>query len=486
MILHLSLVKNLKFHVGIIILLLFISGQIRSQNKVLDSLLKAQETKLADTSRVDLTLKIATIYSNEPNDTAVYFGKKALALSKKINDHERIGNSFLLICTYYSANAKFNEAYKYLVEFENYTEETGDTLQIIKSLTARALLYRNLNQLEKVIEIEYKKAALYHSLKNDLEEGKTYYVVGWTGYNAKKYEQAVIDLHKGRAICQTIKEDPILHKIYNWLGASHNGLKQFDSALYYAKKVMVYNASQNWTFGVAESYRYTGDIYYNMKQFDTALAYYNNAIPTYIASNSVGRSFLLRTYKVRTLDSLKRYKEAAAELDYVFNKSDKKDVLVQMYANAIGRNLYAITHEPYKALDCYRRYDSIMKSSETDEAQQNILIAEFKKEQEKENALKEAEKKEQTALFELENHKQKNVRNILIAGSLIILIVALFIFQSLRRNKKTNKIITLQKSELEEKNKSIIDSINYAKRIQKAQLPTDKYIAKNLEKLKKR
>ncbi|MBK7668464.1 MAG: hypothetical protein IPJ32_14680 [Sphingobacteriaceae bacterium] len=78
-----SKLKSPKFLLGITFFILLISGQIHSQNKVLDSLLKAQETKLADTSRIDLSLKIAAIYDNKANDTAVYFGKKALALSKK-------------------------------------------------------------------------------------------------------------------------------------------------------------------------------------------------------------------------------------------------------------------------------------------------------------------------------------------------------------------------------------------------------------------
>jgi len=42
-----------------------------------------------------------------------------------------------------------------------------------------------------------------------------------------------------------------------------------------------------------------------------------------------------------------------------------------------------------------------------------------------------------------------------------------------------------QKKLVEEKNKEIVDSINYAKRIQQAQLPTEKYIEKSLEKFKK-
>ena len=48
-----------------------------------------------------------------------------------------------------------------------------------------------------------------------------------------------------------------------------------------------------------------------------------------------------------------------------------------------------------------------------------------------------------------------------------------------------NDIIEKQKQEVEEKQKEIIDSINYAKRIQQSQLPTEKYINKSIKRLKK-
>lgn len=467
----------LKRLLSLFVLLLCVNGI--AQNRELDSLLQLSSTKTADTLKIDAYLKIAEIFGREKNDTAIYFAKQSLALAEKTHHSNRICNTYTFICNYYSQTGKFSEAYNQLVKLEAFSEQQKDTLLIIKSLASRAFLYRQLEQLDKVIEIERIKANLYHLLKDTLNEATEYYVIGWTGYNFKTYEQAITDLHKGRALCMQINEQTIRHKIYNWLGASHNGLQQFDSALYYAKIVMDYNVSQNNLFTIAESFRYTGDIYYKMRKFDVALDYYNNAILKYEEAKA-SRSFLLRTYKVRTLDSLKRYKEAAKELDFVREKADKNDGLVQMYVNLIGKDLYATVKEPYKAIECYRKYDSIFKSSQTDEAQQQILVAEFKKEQEKEKALKEVEEKEKEALFQVENHKQKNVRNVFVAGFLILAIVAAFIFMSLRRNKKTNKIISLQKNELEEKNKSIIDSINYAKRIQYTLLAHDEFLAEYL------
>ena len=69
--------------------------------------------------------------------------------------------------------------------------------------------------------------------------------------------------------------------------------------------------------------------------------------------------------------------------------------------------------------------------------------------------------------------------------ALIISLRSLPILRSLKINKEQNKIISLQKDIVEEKQKEILDSIRYAKRIQNSLLPSEKYIEKNILKLKK-
>ena len=68
---------------------------------------------------------------------------------------------------------------------------------------------------------------------------------------------------------------------------------------------------------------------------------------------------------------------------------------------------------------------------------------------------------------------------------MLVLVLAIFIFRGYRQKQKANVLISEQKQLIEEKQKDIIDSINYAKRIQQSQLPTEKYINKNLKRMQK-
>jgi cell division protein FtsX len=112
----------------------------------------------------------------------------------------------------------------------------------------------------------------------------------------------------------------------------------------------------------------------------------------------------------------------------------------------------------------------------------------------------ETEKKEQqNRALKTENElsaktirQQTIITYVTIAGLALALILAFFIFRGLKQQRLTNKIISEQKAEVElqkhlveEHQKEILDSIRYAKRIQKAHLPTESYVKRNIDRLKK-
>jgi serine phosphatase RsbU (regulator of sigma subunit) len=83
--------------------------------------------------------------------------------------------------------------------------------------------------------------------------------------------------------------------------------------------------------------------------------------------------------------------------------------------------------------------------------------------------------------------QQKLITYFIITGLFLVTILAFFIFNGLKKQRKANSIISLQKLEvenqkhiIEENQKEIIDSINYAKRIQYALLANSDLLKQNL------
>jgi len=105
---------------------------------------------------------------------------------------------------------------------------------------------------------------------------------------------------------------------------------------------------------------------------------------------------------------------------------------------------------------------------------------------------------EEKKVIEAQLEKEKTQRYALFIGIIFIIVSMLFIYNRLRITRKQKQIIELQKVEvekqkevvekahqlLESKNAEIIASIRYAKRIQDALLTPQKYIERNINRLK--
>jgi hypothetical protein len=72
------------------------------------------------------------------------------------------------------------------------------------------------------------------------------------------------------------------------------------------------------------------------------------------------------------------------------------------------------------------------------------------------------------------------------AGTMYSLTIFLTLFAFIIIFARTYDYLQIQQKRLEEKQKEILDSIHYAKRIQNSVMTSEKYVAKNLERLKEK
>ena len=83
-----------------------------------------------------------------------------------------------------------------------------------------------------------------------------------------------------------------------------------------------------------------------------------------------------------------------------------------------------------------------------------------------------------------ENFRKEIPKYIDVAAIIFVSILYRRIKKARKDLIKKNEEIQLQKMVIEEKQKEIIDSINYAKRIQQSLLPTEKYLERVLKQLR--
>jgi hypothetical protein len=91
--------------------------------------------------------------------------------------------------------------------------------------------------------------------------------------------------------------------------------------------------------------------------------------------------------------------------------------------------------------------------------------------------------KKKEAISLAEQKKQKVIIYSVSAVLVLVIGFAFFVYRSFLEKKRANIEIGQQKTIIEQKQKEIIDSIQYAKRIQVALLTPERYIERNLKRL---
>jgi hypothetical protein len=105
-------------------------------------------------------------------------------------------------------------------------------------------------------------------------------------------------------------------------------------------------------------------------------------------------------------------------------------------------------------------------------------------------AVTRVEREKLAALTAKEKDRQRIIIYSVILGLILVMIIAGLTFRSLRQNRQASRIISQQKKEVEYRNitietkqKEILDSIRYARRIQTSLMSNERYVEKELNRL---
>jgi serine phosphatase RsbU (regulator of sigma subunit) len=119
-----------------------------------------------------------------------------------------------------------------------------------------------------------------------------------------------------------------------------------------------------------------------------------------------------------------------------------------------------------KALEHYKNFIAIKDSISNEENTRNNIKLQMQYEFEKKEALSLEENKREIQVLKEKEKRQTIFFYSIIGGFLALVVIAFLIFRNLKYTRQQNKII-------QSKNKDILDSITYAKRIQEAILPSE-------------
>jgi len=403
-----------------------------SQHENIDSLKLFISTSADDTNKVNALNWLAKNYISQSRfDTAITCGSAALELAKKLNFKQGYAPAYVNMGIAYQNFGNFPKALENYLAGLKVDEELGNKLRVGRNLSNIATIYKNMGEYEKGLNNNYKALAIFEELKNTRGIAAVCNNMGSIYNEQNNYVKALEYYRKALSIDQSLANRSIR---YGAIGILYQETDQLDSAEFYYKIALAAAEDNNSQTEIGRYKCNLGSVYITQKKYKDA--------------------------EKLLLDALE-----------IFEKTGYLEGLQESHSQL--SKLYEAMGDTKNALKFYKLYienkDSLFNQDKNEELVRNELNYEFDKKQ---------------AQAESESKKQRLLLILIACIAFAVSLSALIIFRSLRITRKQKKIIEAQKGQVEQKQVEILDSIRYAKRIQKALLPTEKYIDKNLKRLK--
>lgn len=272
---------------------------------------------------------------------------------------------------------------------------------------------------------------------------------------------------------------------HNNIGSIYKDLRNYPEALkHHLESLKIKEGLGNNEVDMAYSYTNIGNVYKGMKDYEAALKNYNTSLKLLPQDEKLALS---TTYinMAGVYIAQKKYAEA-----------EKYSIKALTITKEIGElegikeayhclsDIYSETGRFDKALSTFKFFIAMRDSLMNEESTKKSVRLEMNYEFEKKEAAARLEQEKREAVTMAESRKQRVIIFSVCGVLCLVLAFAVFAYRSYIQKRKANEEIVLQKSIIEEKQKEIIDSIRYARRIQNALIPSENYISKTLLRLR--
>lgn len=408
-----------------------------------EKLLKSEDTEITKRAKkglADATVNRAFMYKLQGNvGLALECNIKGLQLQKEIGN--KSGTAYCLnnLGNLYNQQGDIPKALEHYEQSMKLQEELGDKLGIAHLLNNTGAIYNSIGDYNNALNNYVKCYKLMEEVGNKKGIGNAFNNIG-TIYHSKRDTAHALEYYKkSLKIRQEINDKKGIGGSLTNIGSLLKNQNKYKEALIYYTKGLEIKRVDGDKQGVSVSYNGISSLFFRQKMFRESKAYADSSL------------------------------KISRELGYPDNIQKAEEALY-MIDSATGNSASAFEH--FKQFIFYR--DSISNEASRNAALKNQLNYEFGK---KEAVMKEQQEKERIVAAEKARFQQI-VIIIVIIGLILVLLFALFVARTLKQTR-------IQKLLIEEKQREILDSIHYAKRIQSSLMPSEKHIDKNLRRLRK-
>lgn len=452
----------------------------QAQKMNADSLRKVVRTSKADTAVSNAQYELAVIARKQgKNDSAYHFAIQSLERSQK--GHYRKGEARANYQLGILASGK-NDPVKAMGYF-SVAIDIFDSLSERKLYASAIQAFGNqkmlLGDYPAALEYQLKSLRIKQELGDSTVMASAYMSLGNTYHSSGDNPRAANAFLHAIALDTLYGDRRQSGTGYYNLGNVEFELHHDSIALLYTNRAIAIGEAEHDASLLSYAYGRLGKYYFNQKEYDQALKYHEKSLElarqsedTRVVVSELGSLGLTHQALGNAALGEQLLKEALA----ISSDSSMRESRVQVYSSLSA--FYAAAGKFEEALKYMQLFTALRDSLVNFERSKDLTRKEMNFEFEKKRALDKAEQLKNEALYE-EDRKRKLL--VIYSGGgflLLVLVFLAFVFNRYKVSQRQKTLIAAQKTEvekqksvIEEKNKDITDSINYAKRIQSAILP---------------
>lgn len=474
---------------AIILIFIFLFFLPPAQAQKLDSLWNAyNNNSLPDSIRAQAIFDIASSFTGNNPDTAISLTQVQLKFCQKTKQKKWEAKAYGTLGNCYINKGEYSKAIENHLKALKIRQEIDDRKGVGASLSNIGIVYYSQANYPKALEYYLKSLKIKEELNDKKGIGVSYNNIGVVFYLQKNFDKALEYHFKGLEIRKAINDMQGLSATYNNIGNVYMDQANFEEARKYYISSLKIVEELNDKKGMGDAYSNIGGVYTAQGDYQKALDYGMKSLrireeigDKYGASISYGDMGILYN-KLADYNSAIKYNNVSLSLAKEIGAFDQERKAYQKLAEA-----YEMQHNFKEAYFNHKKFKALTDSIYNVENSKQLgdLKTNFEVEK-KEAELKIKAEAEQEKLKTIAA-EEKKVQQIIIAAVLGVLIIVIlfsiflykrFIITQRQRNiiREQKTEVELQKTLVEEKQKEIVDSITYAKRIQRAILPPAHFI----------
>lgn len=438
------------------------TGKIDSLKNVLRTLSVQNPGFKRDTLRINLLNKISRqLLFAGSFDSSLHYADQSRQLAESsggsISVKRGLARAYNSIGLVHYYRSSYPEALKNHFIALKIQEEIMDKYGIANSYNHIGLIYYSQGRYEEALKSH--EASLKIKLELNDKKGiiASHVNMGNVYHDKGDLNAALKSYYAGISAAEKMGDKQVIGTCYNNIGSAYLRQNNYSYAIKNYKKALEVREGTGDKYGDAMSYCNLSDVYCQLDNYKEAESYAKKALEL-----------------ATELEALELIKTANNALSNVYNKTGN----------------YAGAFKHYKAFVTAK--DSITNEQNTRKSLETQMQYDFDKKMTADSIRVAGERK----ILATQLSYEKNMRLVLYGGIILLIVFAVFMVNRFRvtmgqkniielkekQAQKQKQIIAHQKDVVEGKQKEILDSINYALRIQRSLLASDALLNRNLRK----